>query len=118
MLQEMKDGGSLRSPKMRQAAVVQMSLLLFDQSVHEVSGAGSLHKHQSFCQDAGSTFNGGAEATLFGPSAKPQAHHAPSLLASQSLRGPLSPYLSFFLGRKEEGKGNLVRRQLKSEMRL
>lgn len=74
-------GEVLQSPRMRQAAAVQISLLLFDQSIPGVPGAGSLHKHQSFCQDAGSTFNGGAEATLFGPLAKPQAHHAPSLLA-------------------------------------
>lgn len=53
--------------EMKQAAAVQISLLLLYQSISEVSSAGSppLHKHQSSCQDIASTMKVGADATLF-----------------------------------------------------
>ena len=105
---------------MRQAAAVQIFLPLFYQSIPKISSAGSLalHKHQSFCQDVGSTLNGGAEATLFSPSAKPQTHHAPSLLAILSLRRPCHPACHSFFGRKKKRREeNLRRHQLKSETR-
>ena len=103
VLQEMKDGEALASPGMREAAAEQISLLLFYQSIPKISSSGSaaLHKHQSFCQDVGSTSSAGAEATLLGPSAKLQPYQAHSLLAIQFLMA-LSPCLSFFLWKKEE----------------
>lgn len=108
VLQEMKDGEALASPGMREAAAEQISLLLFYQSIPKVSSPGSaaLHKHQSFCQDVGSTSNAGAEATLLGPSAKLQPYQAHSLLAIPSLMA-LSPCLSFFLWKKGE-KGEVL----------
>lgn len=51
VLREMKDEEALKSPGMRQAAALQISLLIFYQSISKVSSPGSLvlHEHQSFC---------------------------------------------------------------------
>lgn len=92
-------GKALASPGTSQVAALQIALLLFYQSTPVVSSPESLalHKHQSFCQEVGSTFSVGIEATPFYPSVKSQTPHAPSLLDIQSLRWPLSPCLLSFL---------------------
>lgn len=107
VLQEMKDEGSLKGPRMRQAAAIQISLYYSTKaSLKFLVQNLVLHKHQSFCQDVGSTLNVGAKGTVFGPSAKSQTYHAPFFLAIQSLRWQLSPCLSFFFfleeNRREE----------------
>lgn len=119
VLQEMKMG-KLWKVQGRDKQLLHKSLCYYSTRASlKVSSPGSLilHKHQSFCWDVGSAFAVGAEATLFGLSAKLQTHHVPSLLAIQSLRWSLSPRLSFFLWRREEGKRNLIRHHLKSETR-
>ena len=112
-------GEALASPGMRHAAAVQISTLLFYQSIPEVSSPRSLdlHKHQSFCQDVDSTFSVGAKATLSIQFISKVSDSPGSFSLSQSLIQPLLTIIS--LEERREGKGReiVIQHQLKSEMR-